>query len=35
MGFAVFILNRGKLVRAEPPIARQSAARPPLARQVS
>jgi heme exporter protein A len=35
MGFAVLILNRGRLVRAEPLAARQSTARPPLARQVS
>ena len=35
MGFAVLILTRGRLVRAEPPAARQSTARPPLARQVS
>jgi ABC-type multidrug transport system ATPase subunit len=35
MGFAVLVLSRGRLVRAEPPVARQSAAPPVLARQVS
>jgi heme exporter protein A len=35
MGFAVLLLNRGRVVRAEPLAARQSVARPPLARQVS
>jgi heme exporter protein A len=35
MGFAVLVLSRGRLVRAEPPVARQSAAPPLLARQVS
>jgi hypothetical protein len=35
LGFAVLTLSRGKLVRAEPSAMRQSAARPPLAQQVS
>jgi len=35
LGFAVLALARGKLVRAEPDAARQSAARAPLAPQVS
>jgi hypothetical protein len=35
MGFAVLLLNRGRVVRAEPLAARQSVARPPLAGQVS
>ncbi len=35
LGFAVLTLSRGKLLRAEPSVMRQSGARPPLARQVS
>jgi heme exporter protein A len=35
LGFAVLTLSRGRLVRAEPSAIRQSAPRPPLARQVS
>jgi heme exporter protein A len=35
IGLAIFMLNRGRLVRAEAPIARQSAPCPAFARQVS
>ncbi len=35
LGFAVLTLSRGRLLRAEAAAVRQSAARPPLTRQVS